>query len=850
METSLNAQVLRLTILSVGLLGAAGTTSAQVSDSSSTIAADSSFLNPTTPIYTISADDLDAELGGQDISGILQSSRDLFTSTAAFNWGNARFRIRGYDSRETWVSINGVLMNNLETNWTSWSQWGGLNDVTRYPVIRTGINPTRNYFGGIGGFTDMDLRAGSLRPGLRGSFAVSNRAYNNRAMLTWNSGMSEKGWAFSVSGSRRWAKEGFVPGTSFDAYSYFVSVEKRFSARHSLGFIGFGAPIARGRAGLAVQEAYDLVGSNYYNPYWGYQDGEKRNSRVSLEHQPVLMLTHVFAIDSTSSLSTSGFFSFGRGSYTSLNWVDARDPRPDYYRYLPSYYTLTEPDLASDLTLAWQQDPTTQQVDWDQLYFANGKNLFTATDVNGIAGNNVTGLRSKYIVEDRRADPTRGGVNSVWKKELDERTSLSLGGTILFQSTRYFKTIDDLLGGEFWIDLDQFAQRDFADSSLAQNDLNNPNRLARQGDVFGYDYRINVQRYSAFGQWEKRLEKWDVYAAAELGYMSFHRNGAMVNGRFPTSSFGRSPSNNFVLWGLKGGATYKLNGRNYFAANAAVASRPPSPRISYLSPRTRDEVVPGLTDEWYYSGDINYLIRFPRLNGRATLYYTQFKDQTWARSFYHEEFLTLVNYSMTGVDELHTGVELALEAKLTSTWTMSGVYATGQHLYNSRPIGTITRDNGPEVLGSRQVYWKNFRVGNMPQTAASLGLKYNSPKYWFLGLTGNYFDHMYLDPNPDRRTVEALGNLSSEDPQWSQLLDQTRLDPGYTLDLFGGKSWMVKRKYRIALTVSVNNLLDETDLATGGFEQLRYDRQNVDRFPPRYRYMWGRTFFVMLSFSL
>ncbi|MCB0786274.1 MAG: TonB-dependent receptor plug domain-containing protein, partial [Flavobacteriales bacterium] len=195
--------------------------------------------NPTTPIYTITADDLDSELGSQDISGILQSSRDLFTSTAAFNWGSARFRIRGYDSENTWVSINGLLMNDLESGWSSWSQWGGLNDVTRYPVIRTGINPSRLYFGGIGGFTDMDLRAGSLRKGLRGSFAVSNRAYNNRVMLTWTSGYNKNGWAFSLSGSRRWANEGYVEGTFFDAYSYFGSAEKRFHEGHRLAFTVF-----------------------------------------------------------------------------------------------------------------------------------------------------------------------------------------------------------------------------------------------------------------------------------------------------------------------------------------------------------------------------------------------------------------------------------------------------------------------------------------------------------------------------------------------------------------------------------------------------------------------------------
>ncbi len=70
-----------------------------------------------------------------------------------------------------------------------------------------------------------------------------------------------------------------------------------------------------------------------------------------------------------------------------------------------------------------------------------------------------------------------------------------------------------------------------------------------------------------------------------------------------------------------------------------------------------------------------------------------------------------------------------------------------------------------------------------------------------------------------------------------------------TVDLFFFKSWMFQRKYRLGLNVSVNNVLDNTELRTGGFEQLRFDRQNPDKFPPKYGYMFGRTYFVMLTFS-
>jgi hypothetical protein len=188
--------------------------------------------------------------------------------------------------------------------------------------------------------------------------------------------------------------------------------------------------------------------------------------------------------------------------------------------------------------------------------------------------------------------------------------------------------------------------------------------------------------------------------------------------------------------------------------------------------------------------------------------------------------------------------------KASSTLVVNAVYTTGRYVYDSRPTARVTRDNSTEVLADdRVVYWENYRLGGMPQTAASAGVRYNDPKFWSVGVNANFFSDMYLDPNPDRRTAQAVENLVTDDPQWSELLDQTRLDDGFTLDVFAMKSWLIQRKYRIALNLSISNLLDEQDIITGGFEQLRYDSHDVDKFPPKYSYMYGRTYYAMLTFS-
>ncbi|HSG68362.1 MAG TPA: hypothetical protein VK994_06635, partial [Bacteroidales bacterium] len=138
----------------------------------------------------------------------------------------------------------------------------------------------------------------------------------------------------------------------------------------------------------------------------------------------------------------------------------------------------------------------------------------------------------------------------------------------------------------------------------------------------------------------------------------------------------------------------------------------------------------------------------------------------------------------------------------------------------------------------------------MPQTVGSVGVKYSSQRYWWAGVNVNYFDDIYLDINPERRTAEAISGFSSDDYRVGKALDQEELGEGFTLDLFAGKSWRLKGNYYIGLSLNVNNLLNVQDLAIGGFEQLRYDPANPDKFPAKYIYMFGTQYFINVNFRM
>lgn len=818
------------------------------------------------PTITLSTDE-DASAGAQNISGVLTASRDVFISAAAYNFGTYRFNIRGYDSENSLVLFNGVPMNDPESGGVYWSEWGGLNDVTRNRDNIIGLEAGEFSFGGIGGASNIDTRASNHRKQFRVSYAVSNRAYRHRVMGTWSTGLLKSGWAVSLSASTRWAKEGYVPGTFYDAWSYFMSVDKKLNDKHLFNLTVMGAPNKRGRSAAATQEMYDLAGTNYYNSYWGYQNGEKRNSRVANNHQPMFILRHDWDVFSKARLTTAVSYQFGRNGSTALDWYDARDPRPDYYRRLPSYIQNEQSAIVEGLL---RENESLRQLDWDYMYEVNRNNLQTIENANGIEGNSVSGNRAQYVIEERRYDSKTANLNAVLDWDLSDHLTINGGLNYQLYVSENFKVLDDLLGADFYLDIDKFSEFvPGATNDYIQNDLAIPNRILEEGDVFGYNYDIHVKKAGGWLQGDFSYKRFDFFLGGSANQNTFWRDGKVQNGRFPDNSLGESEKANFLEYGVKSGFTYKLDGRNYFLLNGGYFSRAPNSRNGFLAQRTRNSLVEDMTNEKILALEGGYLLRAPYAKARLVGYYTEFKDQLYNRSLFLDSNLGegliseggFVNYIMTGIDTRHMGLEIAGEIRVFSRLKVSAVAALGQYTYTSRPVAQIYLDNSAQKLGEKIIYLKNFYVPNGPQKAYTFGLNYSGKDFWFASLNFNFFDDIYMDFYPERRTLEAVSYVPNPDYSqqvvdpdsdlWRKIVHQEKAPSAYTLDFFGGKSWKIKDLF-IYLNVGVNNILDKKDFITGGYEQFRFDfeNKNVDLFPNRYFYSFGRNYFVSLAFKI
>lgn len=800
---------------------------------------------------------LDDEGMTQGVGTIQGATDDVYYSMSNYNFQAVRFRLRGYDSNWNAGYINGFYYNDAMRGRFNFSGLGGMtSSAFRDKTTDIGLEAAGYGFGNIGGSQNFQTYASGYAPGFRGNLSYTNSNYMLRAMLQYSTGVTRDGWAFSASIIGRYAPEGVVEGTFYNSFGYSLSLQKIFNDKHSLNLTTWGAPTQRATNAAATQEAYDLAGSNLYNPSWGYLDGKKKSARIVESFDPSVLLNWLWKPRMGTQLNTGIGYRYNAYSSSALNWYQAADPRPDYYRYLPSYYKPTasetaDPELyAAQLAVMqnvaeyWGGDKAHRQIDWNALYQANYLNK-TQYDRNP----ELLG-QSTYILERRHSNFTALMFNTILDHRLNDNMTLQAGLSFNYTDASYYKTIDNLLGGEYWRDIDNFSERDFAgDPNILQNDMRNPNRKVYEGDRFGYDYNIRSYIYRGWLQNQITTSHWNVNYGAEISYTSFMRHGNMQNGRAPENSLGAGQRHNFDNAAVKAGATYKLDGRNYFTAHAAYGTRAPMADYAYISPRTKDLAVTGLKSERYISADISYTWNYNRFRGSITGYFTEMWDGIKRSGFYDYQLNTFMNYSMSGMQTEYKGVELGLEYKILSNLSVKAAGTFARYQYKNNPLGVRSYENGSEADVTRRVYLKNYHIGGTPQQAYSIGFSYNVSR-WFFELNGNWFGDNYIDLSPARHEeMPGLWKFCKTEEEYiarrDEITRQDKLKNAFVVNFSVGK--VIYTKFgSLNFNVSINNLLNNTNIQTGGYQEGKFDYTNYDvnKFPNKIYYSQGIRVFV------
>ncbi|WP_346882399.1 carboxypeptidase-like regulatory domain-containing protein [uncultured Algibacter sp.] len=816
---------------------------------------------------TLTDDELNNDTSGADnISGLLASSLDVFQRTAAFEFSQSFYRLRGLDSNHGNVLINGIEMNKVYNGRPQWSNWGGLNDVLRNQELSTGLAPSNYNFGGILGTTNINVRASEYRSGGRLTYSSLNRSYTNRVMATYASGLLKNNWAYTISLGRRWGNEGYQDATSYNSNSFFTSIEKRINEKHSLNVTAIYTPNRRGKSSPNTQEVFNLKDITY-NAYWGWQNGKKRNSRIKEVNEPIIMLNHYWNINNKTTLNTNVGYQFGslgnsRLDYNGTDLIDGfpqgggANPSPTYYQKLPSYF---ERNFPNDLqfTFGALKDFTNDgQIDWNALYTANTNN----------AQNNRNAI---YALYEDRVDDRQLTVNTILNKVISDNIIINASLNYKTLRSENFAEVLDLLGASTYLDIDGFA----SNINDAQNDLLNPNRIVSEGDKFKYHYNLFANELGGYAQAQFNYNKIDFHVSGNVKNTVYQREGLYQNGGFPDNSFGKGDQLSFTGFGAKAGLIYKVTGKHFFDFNMGYISRAPSLQNTYSNSRENHNIVPNISNENIVSMDASYIFRTSNIKAKLTGYYTSIKDASEISFFFADgiggDNTAFVQEVLQGVEKKHVGAEFGIEAQVTQTIKLKSAASIGQFTYNNNPNLFLSTEPDDEALAAGfingfkrfgQSKLKDYKLASGPQNAYSIGFEYRDPDFWWFGATTNFFTNTYIDVSPLTRsanfTTDFDGNVFNDFDEGlaRNLLKQERFDDYMVVNVIGGKSWKIS-KYYVGFFASINNVLNEV-YKTGGFEQgrnanyreLRNDKAlNTPVFGPKYWYGRGTTYFLNVN---
>ena len=850
-------------------------------------------LTPTDRVTEVSDEsfaefDMD-DSGYNDNPTILFGSNDVFNNIAGYNFSAVRFRARGYASETQDVYLAGVKLNDAITGYGPFSLWSGLNEAMRSKETVNGAEISDYGFGGYNGLTNIFGNASNVRKGLRGSILTNSSLYRLRLMASYATGVLDNGWAFAANVSARLGGNDWIDGVYYRSFAWYLAADKVFDNTHKLSFAIFATPGQRGAQNASTQEVYDLVGDNMYNSNWGYQNGKVRNARVRKTNEPIAFVKYDYTPSDEFNASATAMFRFGKNGYTALDWYDAQDPRPDYYRNLPSYFYDPNPDLNryNDIKRGWANEiwshpedfPNITHIDWDRIYNINRTQ-------NG---------RSKYVQQERRTDQRDFNFVATFKWRPEDNLVVNGGINARINRTEYFQTVADLLGGEYFLDTDNFAERDFATTPWkVQNDLdywlaNGQARTLKVGDKYGFDYYAQIRNFGAWVSGKYSMGNLSATLAGRLGHDSFWREGLNRKGLFPgqpedaamaaqwaaagiqaseETSYGKSEVSGFLTYAAKANLNYVIGGHQRVYANVGYFTDAPHFNQAFLSPRTRNTLMKDLTTTKTFSADLNWQYASPGINVRATAFFTTINDQSKVMSAYDDIQNAFSNFAISGIDQRNMGFELGFKVPtyVVDNLSVQGVLSLGNYVYTSNPHMTQTVDNSASVVMDNVLvpYWKETMtldgkktqhyVAGTPQIAASLGLAYNY-NYWFIDADVEYFGASYLDMNPLYRTDYAVAgpdnNMTNEEIEY--MTAQEKFDPAVLVNLSIGKSWYIQRKYQLGFSLNVKNLLNNKDVKTGGYEQTRIvdntvAKERFYRFDPKYFYMAGMNYMLNIYF--
>lgn len=653
-------------------------------------------------VSTIKAEEIETKLGNQEFPEILKSTPGVYATKGGGGFGDAELRLRGFNSENIAVMINGVPVNDMENGRVYWSNWAGLSDVTRSMQVQRGLGASKVAVPSIGGTVNILTKTTDIAEGGNILLSTGNDGYQ-KVGATISTGKMDNGFAATVSASRT-TGNGYVDGTEFEGYSYFVNIAKEFGEDHQLSFTAFGAPQWHGQRQSAESiEVYrESERGTRFNRDWGYKDGQVTHIEDNFYHKPQISLNHFWSISDKTSLSTAAYASFGTGGGGGFGG--------EYKFGLDSEY----------------RDGYLQPVNLDKI-----------VDENIERG----ALGSETYLRASRNNHNWYGVLSTLSTGITEDIELIGGADFRYYKGEHFTEVTDLLGGQFVFDNDN---------------ENNPNFAAQVGDKIDYFDEGFVLWEGVFTQAEYSRDNLSAFVSLAASNTSYKRKDYFSY--LDTDPDRETDYQHFFGYSAKGGANYNLDDNNNIFANVGYFEKAPFLNAVFLN--YRNDINEEAENQKIFSAELGYGYRAANFRANINVYRTHWQDRTLTQSFRNPDN-TFGSANILGVNALHQGVEVDLSYRPLDNLTFTGMASLGDWRWENDVTDVQIFDEEQRLVRTINLFIADLKVGGSAQTTFAAGVNYEALPGTFFRLDWNYYDDLFADFDPNTRTTQELGQAWS-----------------------------------------------------------------------------------------
>ena len=731
-------------------------------------------------ITNISSLIIEHRSGNQEFPEIMKRSPGLYATKTGGGTGDARVTIRGFQQEKIALLLNGVPVSSVENGLVYWSNWAGLADATQTIQIQRGLGASKVAVNSVGGTINIITKGIEAAKG--GSIRQSLTSYGNRrTVLSLSTGLMDNGFAVQFLGSRT-TGPGFADATHVDGWAYYLSVSRDFGSNHKLTFTALGSPERHGQRTYGLTYKEYLKYGNKYNPNWGMFNGKVVSVNENFYHKPQLALNHYWNINERSFLATSVYYSFGYGGG---RFTEAFDNQPAF---------------------AIRKN---NQINWDAVYLLNT----THTDTYKTPEGEVLSNYSKVILTNYLATHYWYGILSNFSHELGERFKVTAGIHSRDFKSRLREEIDDLMGGDFWIEDYAWAIEGRAGRPM----------IMKKGNVIRVDNGALVRYGSIFGQLEYRQSRLNAFVAGTISGTRYQRED-----RYNYVSDIRSQAVNRQGFDIKAGAVYNFDVRNHVYMNTGFYSKEPYYKFIFVN--FSNAIARDIRNERIAAAEAGYGFSGVNTNIRLNAYSTYWMD----KSLLSMENVQLIDSSMTralvrGLNALHNGIELEVHTKVHDRLNLGMAASLGSWKWQNDVIAELYDDNQAPA-GTTEVYAKGLYVGDAPQTQVFATAEYSLLNNFSLAAEWVYYNRLYANFDPARRN-------NAEDRS------QPYRIPAYSLtDVFASYRFMIGN-IQAQAQLTCHNLFDKESI-TRGEDGSSHDLETFRGF-----WTFGRTFHMSLKFS-